>query len=98
METKVCKHCGRELPVDKFCKSTKAADRLQSWCKECSREYARQRDMAKAERAFRFENQKGQDPDNPLAQFTTRQLMAELFSRGYRGTLSYTKQIDISKL
>lgn len=35
METKVCNHCGRELPVIMFSKSSKAKDGLQGSCKEC---------------------------------------------------------------
>lgn len=36
METKVCKHCGRELPVIMFHKKAKSPDGYQCYCKECS--------------------------------------------------------------
>ncbi len=35
METKVCKKCGRELPVDEFYKVPSNADGIDSVCKEC---------------------------------------------------------------
>ena len=35
---------------------------------------------------------------NPLSSFTPRQLMNELASRGYKGHLSYTMDIDINNL
>lgn len=34
-QTKVCKRCGRELPVDQFGKHAKTKDGLQPICKEC---------------------------------------------------------------
>lgn len=38
---KWCPKCGRVLPTDKFNRKAKATDGLQCWCKECQREYAR---------------------------------------------------------
>lgn len=35
METKVCKKCDRELPVDEFYKVPGNADGIDSVCKEC---------------------------------------------------------------
>ena len=47
METKLCKHCGRELPVSDFYTNSKAKDGLATYCKECSNalsvEYTRKR-------------------------------------------------------
>ena len=37
MQTKVCSHCGRELPAEAFNKSSKSSTGLQSWCKECQK-------------------------------------------------------------
>ena len=34
-QTKVCKICGRELPVDQFGKHFRAKDGLNPYCKEC---------------------------------------------------------------
>lgn len=41
-QTKICSHCGRELPLTEFHKSAKAKDGLQPYCKECKRETGRQ--------------------------------------------------------
>lgn len=38
---KTCRHCKVELPNDRFYSSKETRDRLQSWCKECTRERAR---------------------------------------------------------
>ena len=35
METKVCKRCGREFPLEQFPLNHKAKDGRQSVCKEC---------------------------------------------------------------
>ena len=34
-QTKVCKSCGRELPLEQFAKSVKSTDGYQSMCREC---------------------------------------------------------------
>lgn len=39
--TKVCKKCGRELPISAFNKKASAKDGLQDMCRECHREYNR---------------------------------------------------------
>ena len=35
METKVCKKCGRELPVENFAVNRSNKDGLQAECREC---------------------------------------------------------------
>lgn len=42
IKTKKCTRCGRELPVTEFHKKNNALDGLQSWCKECFSEAAKQ--------------------------------------------------------
>lgn len=39
METKVCKECGRELPVEQFSWKNKSKGLLKCRCKECDRLY-----------------------------------------------------------
>lgn len=41
VKTKKCGHCGREMPVEMFHKSSKSKDGLQSICKPCSNELTR---------------------------------------------------------
>lgn len=80
---KVCPGCGRELPLSAFNKHPRSADGHMKECKECTRR--------------RLHSSKKSVKGNPLAQFTARQLMDELYVRGYRGELKYT-QIHIIKL
>lgn len=81
--TKVCKSCGRDLPIESFQLNYKAADGRMSECTECRRR-RRKKDV------------KG----DPLAKFTARELMNELFKRGYEGTLQYVEvhKITLGKL
>lgn len=37
--TKICKRCGRELPLSEFSKCKRNKDGLQLWCKECNKQY-----------------------------------------------------------
>lgn len=113
METKVCKKCGRELPLSDFYTNSKAKDGLATYCKECSNaisvEYARkrrERKKAEAEENERVEFEKKYKiyTNRELAKFTPRELMLELKARGYTGDLLYQEvkvtehRINLSKL
>lgn len=37
---KACSRCKRTLPIDQFSAFNRSKDQLQSWCKNCSKEYA----------------------------------------------------------
>ena len=39
METKICKKCGKELPVDKFYKNKSQKDGFGYYCKDCINAY-----------------------------------------------------------
>ena len=41
--TKVCRHCGSSKAEGEFYRDKSQADGLAAWCKECTREYERQR-------------------------------------------------------
>ena len=112
METKVCKKCGRELPISDFYTNSKAKDGLATYCKECSNvlsvEYARKRRArkkaeAKENERVEFEKMYKIYTNRDLAKFTPRELMLELKARGYVGTLLYEEVIvnkhfiDLSK-
>lgn len=43
METKICKKCGRELPISEFHKNKSKKDGYSSWCKECNKEHEKKR-------------------------------------------------------
>lgn len=88
--TKVCKRCGRELPIEKFGKHHRSADGHQSICRDCmSAEMKRVK--AKGKRA-------GEAPAEPavpktvmdLIDYEDDDLFSELKRRGYKGTLTHT--------
>lgn len=57
--TKLCPKCGRVLPHYDFHPKLEAKDGLQSWCKKCNREDARQRaEQRRAEKAAAREAEK----------------------------------------
>ena len=102
METKVCKHCGRELPLSDFYANSKAKDGHATYCKECSNaisvEYTRKRRLRKKEEAkenerIEFEKKYKIYTRKELAPFTPRELMLELKARGYEGELVYIEHI-----
>lgn len=97
METttmKVCRCCGRELPVEQFVKN---AFGLTNVCHECN-------SRNRSEAAKRRKNLKQQAIDAlnarnlRLSDFTPRELMEELHRRGYEGKLKIThvEEIDIT--
>lgn len=71
-EKKICKCCGRELPLSNF---DKRGGGYRNYCRECLR-----KENGISER---------------FAQFTSRELIEELRSRGYKGTLKYVKVEEI---
>ena len=96
---KMCTKCGRLLPIDSFYKEAKRKDGHQCYCKECTitaQREKRQRDFSVLPPNFNSPTSGG--AGNPLSSFTPRQLMNELASRGYKGHLSYTMDIDINNL
>lgn len=40
--TKICSKCGRELPLEFFCKDKSKKDGLQAYCKECKKQHNNQ--------------------------------------------------------
>lgn len=48
-DTKICKKCGRELPISEFSKCKSRKDGLQPYCKECNKQYYAENREAKAE-------------------------------------------------
>lgn len=91
METKVCKYCGKELPLDKFYKNGFG---VTSCCKECHTQ--RMLEGKKKKKALEEEINNAMDARQlRLQDFTPRELMARLNELGYEGKLRYTKVIEI---
>lgn len=109
METKICKKCGQELPLENFSKNAKTKDGLQNHCKACASEYSRQiwkrkKAQKKENERIEFEKKYRVYTNRDLAKFTPRDLMLELKARGYDGELLFREvkvtehRINLSKL
>lgn len=89
METKKCKKCGRELPIEEFVKNSKIKSGYGSHCKECHNSYYSKKksgveikDAPKVEESVLKEIHECRLEDIPA-----RLLIHELRRRGYRGRL-----------
>lgn len=108
METKVCSHCGRELPVENFNKNKAKKDGLQSVCRECHKEMLAARYDGGGRKVRRSQLCRYSDDElfaelksrskAPLVNPTPRSMMEALAKLGYRGKLEYTQVhvIDIN--
>lgn len=100
---KQCCHCGVEKPTTEFYDSKRSSDGKTAWCKDCVKEYNRNRYNRIKMENINMNPTQPQKSDirggqnNDLSRFTPRELMQELAKRGYRGTLEYVKRIDITK-
>ena len=74
-QRKLCKECGRELPVSEFGRHSRSKDGLMCVCNDCRRRM----------------RTKGTSKGNPLEKFTARELMHELALRGYEGNITFTE-------
>lgn len=90
METKICKKCGKELPVDKFYKNKSQKDGIGYYCKDCVNAY---KSSKKANAGGGKLTKLFTNPD--LAKFKPRELIEELKARGYKGTLTYEQVITL---
>lgn len=96
METRICKCCGRELPLEKFNKNAFGYTHVCNECTSKNRsEAAKRRKEMKAKIA---------DAENArnlrLQDFTPRELIKRLRDLGYTGKLNYveTHVIDLENL
>lgn len=105
METKICKKCGRELPIEAFAKG-------RSECKECTqayqREWQRKRREEKKAAKMAVEVERSLPSDKAssavimsfLKKVSPRLLIKALYEKGYKGEMTYTvtHKIDIEKI
>lgn len=98
-QTKVCKKCGRELPLSEFGKHSKTADGYNSTCRSCIGESISRRLRSGSEdRPKPSPDAVGKDPIGGLellSALTDDDIAAELGSRGWHGQLSKTLLMTI---
>lgn len=88
METKICKRCGRELPLDNFGKHFRAKDGHQAICRDCM-----SAEMKKVKASGKEDKEEKEEPSPEpvsLRDILDDDLFSELRRRGYKGTLSHT--------
>ena len=93
METKICKKCGRELPLEFFGNLSTSPDGKYDRCKECVNQQQKiNRNQRKAkEQGISTETPMG-GGNKALKDFTPRELLKELKSRGYIWENMYVKR------
>lgn len=102
---KVCKSCGRELPIDKFYRKSKGYRKI---CMDCCEENLTQKSMkldmidellsyVSYDKLLEFARTRNADVS--LARYEPRELLAELKKRGYKWTdMSCELKIDWNKI
>ena len=84
-QTQICKCCGKELPLSAY-RSGRLG--LLKTCKECVRNHQIQSKLDK--KIARIQDNEVENAKKArLADFTPRELMAELKRRGYKFTMEY---------
>lgn len=111
METRICKRCGKELPLSEFGSNLHSRDGISKICKDCnSKAHSRKGDISIPEATVtkvlttvsreRLLDELRKRGELPIERFTPTDLMGELYRKGYKGKLEYTEVhiIDISKV
>lgn len=93
METRICKECGKELPITNFRKGrANGTEFVMSICNDCWHEHqSAGRIKAKQMRATKQIDLVEDAKNKRLSEFTPRELILELKRRGYEGELTYTE-------
>ena len=87
-QTKICKRCGRELPVHEFGRHARTADGLQVFCRQCSKEAMMRTRKKKVEKAQ-------EKVKSGLSAFDTDDIINELRRRGLSGYLKQVIEISV---
>ena len=93
-ETKKCKVCGEEKPLESFWKNRLGYSDV---CRECVK---KKRDNTRAgkSRVTELEERLGMVTEQKLSDFTPRELMVELKRRGYKFTMEIKHVISSDSL
>jgi recombinational DNA repair protein (RecF pathway) len=83
-ETRTCKRCGRELPISEF-KTHKVYGHTHV-CKECNKA-AYGKNKTKDKEIAELQEQLRECANKAIERVSARELMAELYRRGYEGEL-----------
>lgn len=83
IQTKTCTVCGKTLPITDFYRKSSSPDGYYCACKDCQ----------KARIAKSRINKTEKNKDSILSEFSPKELIDELKSRGYYGELKYTHTI-----
>lgn len=97
-ETKVCKCCGRELPISSFKKGRWG---YVSVCMDCDKQHRAEKRQARIdEQKQKVEDVRAENRQLCLADFAPRELIERLRDLGYTGKLTYveTHVIDLENL
>lgn len=87
-KTKVCKRCGRELPLHEFSRNARTADGLQVYCRDCCKEAMKKTRRGKVQKDI-------ERATYGLASFTDEELFNELRRRGFSGYLKQVVEISV---
>ena len=87
-QTKVCKRCGRELPLHEFGRHARTADGLQVYCRECTKEAMKKTRMNKVKEVALMKT-------SAIAAFEDQDLLDELKRRGFSGYLKRTVEYSV---
>ena len=91
---KKCRCCGRELPISNFKKGRWG---VVSVCMDCDKQHRTEKRQARIdEQKKKVEDVRAENRQLCLADFTPRELMAELKRRGYEGKIRYVEVHEIN--
>ena len=90
--TKICKVCGRVLPVSEFSKHWKSKDGYRNICKSCDGVHEKSVACSVVETVIK-RSVEGGVPS--LKGINAKDLIEELRYRGYKGKLVYTREVVV---